>query len=189
MEAASLTGGFPSHTSNAVIFGVNGQSRRWVADGAHEDHLTPKQYALAGAITGFVVAFVNCPFEAIKVRLQTQYSTGGQQLYSGVFDCARKVFASRGIAGLYRGISITVIREIPSFAGYFGTYEIAKGYMWGDDRTRTLSNTEVLIAGGLAGIGAWVPCYMQDVVKSRMQSNYEWVLLFLITTETMSPGF
>ncbi|KAI9023270.1 mitochondrial carrier domain-containing protein [Hyaloraphidium curvatum] len=160
---------------NAVIFGVNGHCRRWVADGAHEDHLTPGQYAKAGAITGFVVAFVNCPFEAVKVKLQTQYSKvtkGGQAgpLYTGVFDCARKLYASRGIAGLYRGISITVLREIPSFAGYFATFEIAKSYMWGDNRERVLTNAEVLFAGGLAGIGAWVPCYM-DVVKSRMQSN------------------
>lgn len=119
-----------------------------------------------------MVAFVNCPFELVKVTLQTQYNTGnGQQLYTGVFDCARKTLQSRGFAGLYRGISITVLREIPSFAGYFATYEIAKSYMWGEDRTRTLSNGEVLFAGGLAGIGAWVPCYMQDVVKSRMQSN------------------
>jgi solute carrier family 25 carnitine/acylcarnitine transporter 20/29 len=118
-----------------------------------------------------VVAFVNCPFEAVKVKLQTQYSSGAGQQYNGVFDCAKKIFASRGVAGLYRGITITVLREIPSFAGYFATYEIAKNYMWSDDRTRALSNGEVLFAGGLAGIGAWVPCYMQDVVKSRMQSN------------------
>lgn len=34
-----------------------------------------------------------------------------------------------------------------------------------------LTTPELLLAGGIAGFGAWVPCYPQDVVKSRMQSN------------------
>lgn len=29
----------------------------------------------------------------------------------------------------------------------------------------------LIISGGFAGIAAWLPCYPQDVIKSRMQSN------------------
>jgi solute carrier family 25 carnitine/acylcarnitine transporter 20/29 len=33
------------------------------------------------------------------------------------------------------------------------------------------STTDMLIAGGLSGIVAWLLCFPQDVVKSRMQSD------------------
>lgn len=29
----------------------------------------------------------------------------------------------------------------------------------------------LLISGGMAGIAAWLPCYPQDVLKSRIQSS------------------
>lgn len=34
-----------------------------------------------------------------------------------------------------------------------------------------LTTADLLLAGGVAGFGAWLPCYPQDVIKSRMQSN------------------
>jgi len=37
-----------------------------------------------------------------------------------------------------------------------------------------LSTPELLLAGGVAGFGAWIPCYPQDVIKSRMQSNLKY---------------
>ena len=33
---------------------------------------------------------------------------------------------------------------------------------------------DLLLSGGIAGIAAWLVCYPQDVVKSRMQSNPEY---------------
>lgn len=34
-----------------------------------------------------------------------------------------------------------------------------------------LSTFDLLMAGGLAGFGAWIPAYPQDVIKSRMQND------------------
>lgn len=66
-------------------------------------------------------------------------------------------------------MSATILREIPSFAGYFSVYEGVKGY---------LKNTIIhdsawnpIISGGCAGIAAWLPCYPQDVIKSVIQSH------------------
>ena len=38
-----------------------------------------------------------------------------------------------------------------------------------------LSTAELLLAGGAAGFGAWIPAYPQDVIKSRYQNDTRYV--------------
>ncbi|KAJ3123087.1 hypothetical protein HK098_002236 [Nowakowskiella sp. JEL0407] len=95
--------------------------------------------------------------------------------YKGLGDVALKTFQSSGVAGFYRGLPITVIRDIPSFAAYFGAYEQTK-LIFRDSRVRSgldssIGPLELMIAGGIAGIAAWLPCYPQDVIKSVIQND------------------
>lgn len=78
-----------------------------------------------------------------------------------------------GVAGLYRGIGITLARDAPSFASYFLAYEGAKRIAaeWSAKPESMLTPAELLVCGGLAGFGAWLPCIPQDVLKSRIQSS------------------
>jgi hypothetical protein len=46
-------------------------------------------------------AFVNCPFEVVKVRLQ---SPDALSLYSGTVDAALKIARQEGPAALYKGL-------------------------------------------------------------------------------------
>lgn len=39
------------------------------------------------------------------------------------------------------------------------------------DPNESLSTAELLLAGGAAGFGAWIPAYPQDVIKSRYQND------------------
>lgn len=80
-------------------------------------------------------------------------------------------------------MNATILREIPSFAGYFSktlfetpyfnvylvVYEGLKAYLKGTVIHDSIWNP--IISGGLAGIAAWLPCYPQDVIKSVIQSN------------------
>jgi solute carrier family 25 carnitine/acylcarnitine transporter 20/29 len=75
-----------------------------------------------------------------------------------------------GIASLFRGIGITLIRDVPSFGAYFATYEVLKRSFLHGDKT-SLSTWQTLFAGGVAGFGAWIPAYMQDVIKSKYQAD------------------
>lgn len=97
------------------------------------------------------MAMANCPIELLKVRMQVQES-GQAQKYKNVFDCARQIFAVSGIRGLYRGLTATLLRDVPSFAGYFGVYEGAKMMMRSDGQRN--SPAQMFLAGGLAGLGA-----------------------------------
>lgn len=44
------------------------------------------------------------------------------------------------------------------------------------DPKEELSTFELLMAGGLAGFGAWIPAYPQDVIKSRYQNDTRYAL-------------
>lgn len=59
------------------------------------------------------------------------------------------------------------IYQIPSLLP--GVYELFKMHL----RTTTLADSPwtPIISGGCAGIAAWIPCYPQDVLKSRIQSS------------------
>ncbi|KAJ3178398.1 hypothetical protein HDU85_005196 [Gaertneriomyces sp. JEL0708] len=155
---------------NAVLFSTNGMLRNLI--GGHSDpaRMTIQQHTLCGALSGAVISFVNCPVEGVKVVMQTQTQTGmGGARYRGVVHCATEMYRVSGVRSLYRGFGITVVRDVPSFAAYFGTYEYLKRYL---SSSTTLDPTMALVvAGGCAGIAAWIPCYPQDVVKSRIQSQ------------------
>jgi solute carrier family 25 (mitochondrial carnitine/acylcarnitine transporter), member 20/29 len=53
--------------------------------------------------------------------LQTQSNTN--PLYNGPWDAIKKIYGQRGIAGIYKGQAITLIREATGYGVYFMTYE------------------------------------------------------------------
>lgn len=109
-----------------------------------------------GAIAGTVQAFVICPMEHIKCRLQVQAaafaatasasasagvnglagarafssvaaSRSQQSLYKGPVDCGLSIIKNHGLfRGLYRGMGVTLWRETPAFGMYFATYDSIK---------------------------------------------------------------
>ena len=42
---------------------------------------------------------------------------------TGIFDALRAVIAQAGMAGLYRGLGVTIMREVPAVGVYFGSCE------------------------------------------------------------------
>ncbi|KAJ1987377.1 hypothetical protein GGI25_005782 [Coemansia spiralis] len=165
---------------NAVVFTANGFFQRLLQANSNEP-LTIGQKAVAGGLAGGVMSFLNCPVELLKVKLQTQYGsagTSGHKPYTGVFNCGVRTFQERGITGLYRGLGITILRDIPSFWAYFGLYEGMKSLMvyrrLGVADGAKSNGVEQFLAGGLAGISAWLTAYPQDVIKSRVQMDYKY---------------
>ncbi|RKP14577.1 mitochondrial carrier domain-containing protein [Piptocephalis cylindrospora] len=158
---------------NSVLFTANGYFRRMLTPPDSTEPLSLGHMMIAGGLSGSVMAFVNCPVELLKVKLQVQGNSTGAAAtaYRGVLDCGAKTYAAYGFKGLYRGIAITLIRDTPSFAAYFGAYEGLKMMMAARKKGDDLGALELLTAGGFAGIAAWLVCFPQDVIKSRMQSD------------------
>ncbi|KAG8767884.1 Mitochondrial carrier protein ymc2 [Serendipita sp. 411] len=133
--------------------------------------LSPSQLAIAGASAGLANSIVSGPVEHIRIRLQTQSATN--PMYKGPLDAVRKIFAEKGIAGLYKGQIPTLWREGPGYASYFVAYELlmqremaTKGI-----RREEIAASHTILYGAIAGYALWFTIYPADVIKSRMQTD------------------
>ncbi len=176
---------------NAVLFSANGTFRSILHTESSDATIPLAKVALAGSLAGCVMAFVNCPIELLKVRLQIQ-NQATKKIYNNILDCAVKTARAQGVRGLYRGIWTTILRDFPSFAGYFFVYEGSKRALadWQSKPESSLTPIQLMLCGGLAGFGAWLPCYPQDVLKSRIQSSKNPITLQRAFEELMAEiGF
>ncbi|KAL3683603.1 hypothetical protein R1sor_001625 [Riccia sorocarpa] len=160
---------------NAVSFQTYALCSRFLQRREKEEALSYKNVAIAGVCAGTLQTLILSPVDLIKIRLQLltdRVSSKRAVRPVGPLDIVRGILRKEGIPGLYRGLTITVIRDAPSHAVYFGTYEYARECLHpgcrenGDETLMTM-----LTAGGLAGAFSWMSCYPLDVVKSRLQGQ------------------
>jgi solute carrier family 25 carnitine/acylcarnitine transporter 20/29 len=133
--------------------------------------ITIPQAMIAGGVAGTAVCVLMTPVELVKCRLQMQ-GAGRRIKRNTAYQLTRQIVKTRGMKELYKGNLITLCREIPATAVYFGTYEYAarelRGY-YGDREFIPLA------AGGLAGLLSWAVSYPQDIVKTNLQCDSELV--------------
>ena len=131
------------------------------------------QYYAAGAFAGIANTVLSSPIEHVRIRLQTQ-PHGANRLYSGPLDCIQKLSRSPNVAmGLYRGTSVTLLREAQAYGFWFLTFE----YLMNQDIKRNqyarkdIPTWKIALFGGLAGEMLWITSYPFDVIKSKMQCD------------------
>jgi solute carrier family 25 carnitine/acylcarnitine transporter 20/29 len=153
---------------NAGLFFFYGQSKIMISSYNNRkiDNLTLGQLWQAGAITGFCVNIVEAPIDVLKCKLQAQIGKGQ---YSGVWDCAQKLYAQRGMVAIYQGLGATIMRNVPCFASYFWGFELVKRSLTPAGEKPTLLTT--FLAGGGAGFSFWGVWYPLDIIKTRMQTD------------------
>ena len=75
-----------------------------------------------------------------------------------------------GLMGFTKGMSLLILRDAPSYALYFVTFELIRREF---KKHYINSNIAIeLIGGGIAGSLAWFSIMPIDIVKSRVQANY-----------------
>lgn len=131
------------------------------------------QYYASGAFAGIANTVLSAPIEHVRIRLQTQ-PHGAARLYNGPIDCMKKLSAHQGVlAGLYRGTTVTLLREAQAYGVWFLTFE----YLMNLDAARNnysrsdISTPKIALYGGLAGEALWIASYPFDVIKSKMQTD------------------
>ena len=161
---------------NAIIFGIHGKvTKSLVGVDAMRSEM------IAGATAGFVESFIVSPVELVKIRMQLQGEGEGfvknkcyknqHYGYSSSIDCLKKIYRyENGIRGIYRGLGSTLIREVPAFTIYFGSYYYLCDKL-GAVKDGKVNILKLLLCGGTAGILSWVLSYPQDVIKTRMQAD------------------
>ncbi|XP_072961543.1 mitochondrial arginine transporter BAC2 isoform X1 [Typha angustifolia] len=159
---------------NAMVFQVYAILSRAFDSGNRNEPPSYGSVALAGVGTGALQSLMLSPVELVKIRLQLQ--TVGNKHYGkdhiGPVCMAKNILRMEGLRGIYRGLSITVLRDAPAHGVYFLTYEFAREHLHpGCRKTGQETLGTMLVAGGLAGVASWVCCYPLDVVKSRIQAQ------------------
>jgi len=133
--------------------------------------LSVSQVTLAGAFSGIPVTLFATPSERIKCLLQIQSKSRGKQqhqiVFKGPLDCGRHLFRTGGFESLYRGLGITLARNIPGYAAWFGSYEFLKQKLFGGEEAFLAT----FLCGGLSGSFSWAVMIPFDGVKSRIQTS------------------
>lgn len=137
-----------------------------------QKELTLKQFYLAGAFAGILNTPITAPVEQLRILMQTQPS-GERRLYNGPRDALQKIYYREGINGVFRGFSVTLLREAQAYGVWFLTYEflVQRALHSSGIERKDLSTPELLLYGALAGDALWLASYPLDVIKSKLQSD------------------
>lgn len=155
----------------SVQFSVNEFMKRTYDSKLNGAPLSLFQFFNCGAAAGFANGVLASPIEHIRIRLQTQ--TGNTKSFNGPIDCAKKIYASSGIRGIYKGLAPTLIRESVGLGIYFATYEalIAREIGKSSILRSDIPAWRLCLYGGLSGYTLWIGIYPVDVIKSKLQTD------------------
>jgi len=132
-------------------------------------------YLAASASAEFLADIALCPFEAVKVRMQTTIPP----TFTGTFQGISSVVAKEGVAGLYKGIVPLWGRQIPYTMMKFASFETIVSMIYArlakpKDQYGKGVQTAVSFTGGyLAGILCAVVSHPADVMVSKLNQNRE----------------
>lgn len=130
-------------------------------------------YLGASASAEFLADLALCPWEAIKVRMQTTLPPYAHNLREGW----SKIVSKEGYSGLYKGLYPLWGRQIPYTMVKFATFESAVARIYKTlgkpkESFNALQQTGVSFLGGyIAGIGCAVVSHPADVMVSKLNSD------------------
>lgn len=173
----------------AVKFSACAQYKRWLSDDA--GYLAPQRAWIAGALAGCTESLVSCPFEVVKIRMQ---STESRQMYRNTPACAAHLVRHEGIIGLYRGLEALLWRNGIWNSCYFGVAASIRHY-WphhqhfnNNNNDNAGSKSAELVyeftVGAISGGVATTFNTPFDGIKSRLQAQRKATTLVAGTAST-----
>ncbi|CAG9323404.1 unnamed protein product [Blepharisma stoltei] len=160
---------------NSISFGINENAKRIIS--SHNkpgEILSLNQHATCGIIAGFSRAFITCPVENVRIRIQIQgrIDPRGDPIYKGSVDCFLTILKNHGIVGLYKGFYMTMMRELIGMTMLFTIFQWSGRNIFGTTNvtTKELSVWKIMVCGGVAGYAYWIG-FPFDVLKSKIQSD------------------
>ncbi|XP_026363813.1 solute carrier family 25 member 48 isoform X1 [Ursus americanus] len=175
---------------NSVVFGVFSNTQRFLSqhhgrESEASRSRTLSDLLLASMVAGVVSVGLGAPVDLIKIRLQMQtqpfreatlglkpgaVALGKQPVYQGPVHCIATIVRTEGLAGMYRGVSAMLLRDVPGYCLYFIPYVFLNEWITPEACTGP-SPCAVWLAGGMAGAISWGTATPMDVVKSRLQAD------------------
>ncbi|THG15917.1 mitochondrial carnitine/acylcarnitine carrier-like protein [Camellia sinensis] len=109
---------------NAAMFGVYEGLKQYLAGGQDTSKLGRGSLIVAGGLAGASFWASVYPTDVVKSVIQVDDYKNPK--FSGSVDAFRKIMASEGVKGLYRGFGPAMARSVPANAACFLAYEIAR---------------------------------------------------------------
>lgn len=160
-------------SENAVLFLFYGLCQKtivFLTGNRKVEDLNSVQNALAGSGAAFFCSFTLCPTELVKCRLQAMREMQGGRLNIGPWSVTREILRREGIPGLYKGLTSTMLREMPGYFFFFGGYEFTRSFFIPKNGNKDdIGIFGTILSGGLGGVALWTAVFPADVVKSRIQ--------------------
>lgn len=153
---------------SSLLFWGYGMGLKLQSKDQNFDKLRPVEIFNAGLFSGAFVAAVFVPFWHVKCKLQVQQMSSVNVKYKGPFTLARQILQTRGIRGIYIGLSANLLTA-PASACYFVSYEYLVRALTPAGTSRDdVRSLHVLFAGGIAGTVWWLVGLPADVLTSRI---------------------
>lgn len=137
---------------------------------------------ICGATARILAATTIAPLELLKTRLQSiprsMNGANTQQMFKDLLKETKNEIAAGGYKVLFKGLEITLWRDVPFSAIYWWSYELYKKNCWVDFSQQYLSlnlssNWDFFInsflGGSISGTNAALLTHPFDVGKTRMQ--------------------
>jgi len=115
---------------------------------------------VGGCIAGIIAATLGCPFNVVKVQMQTNR----KDVYRDTWQAVREVWRAGGPLGFYRGYSASLIMSVPSTTFYLGAY----GYL---REALPPSRWSIAAAGMAASLSMWTCLLPLDNVRTCIQAK------------------
>lgn len=109
---------------NAIIFGVYEATKQFLAGGADTSGLSRGSLIISGGLAGASAWPVIYPTDVVKSVIQVDDHRNPK--FSGSIDAFRKILASEGLKGLYKGFGPAMARSFPANAACFLAYEMTR---------------------------------------------------------------
>ena len=106
---------------SALKFGAYDFIKRLMRRGDEERELHLYERFMAGSLAGGISQSVIYPLEVMKTRLALRRTNE----YSGIADCAKKLFKSEGISCFYRGYIPNLLGILPYAGIDLAVYEVS----------------------------------------------------------------
>uniref|UniRef100_A0A453GGI4 Mitochondrial thiamine pyrophosphate carrier 1 n=2 Tax=Triticinae TaxID=1648030 RepID=A0A453GGI4_AEGTS len=136
-------------------------------------HLSPYLSYVSGAIAGSAATVGSYPFDLLRTILASQ---GEPKVYPNMRSALVDIVQTRGVRGLYAGLTPTLVEIIPYAGLQFGSYDTFKRsmmswnrYRYGIEEDDSASSFQLFLCGFAAGTFSKAACHPLDVVKKRFQ--------------------
>ncbi|KAI8145833.1 mitochondrial carrier domain-containing protein [Fennellomyces sp. T-0311] len=166
--------------------------KSWMADA--NGKVSTTAVFLAGLAAGTTEAvLVVSPMDLIKIRLQAQRHSMADPLdipkYRNAPHAAYTIVKEEGVRALYKGVTLTALRQATNQAANFTAYQEMKKYARRLQNLDELPSYQHLILGGVSGAMGPLSNAPIDTIKTRIQKSSApgsgWDRFKTVTTEIM----